>query len=92
MKTIEKPRTKPGNHIWNLADAKNKFSEVVNLALHHGPQTVSRRGEKVIVISEKSYQHLRGVEHSFLDFLFKGPGLDGVDLTRDKSSMRKVSL
>lgn len=92
MKTIEKQRMAAGGVIWNLADAKNKFSEVVNLALHNAPQTVSRRGERVVVISEKAYQKLCGVEHSFLDFLFKGPGLDGVDLKRDKSAMRKVSL
>ena len=92
MKTIEKTGSRPGNLVWNLADAKNKFSEVVRLALHDGPQTVSRRGERVIVISEKAYQRLRGVEHSFLDFLFKGPGLDGVDLARDKSLMKKVTL
>lgn len=92
MKMIEKSGSKSGNMVWNLADAKNKFSEVVNLALHNGPQIISRRGEKVIVISEKAYQRLRGVEHTFLDFLFKGPGLDGVDLTRDKSLMRKVPL
>ncbi len=87
MKIIEKHRSE-----WNLADAKNKFSEVVRLALHNGPQTVSRRGEKVVVISEKTFQKLSGVEHSFLDFLFQGPGLEGVDLKRDKTSIRKVSL
>lgn len=92
MKTIEKHGSTSGSLVWNLADAKNKFSEVVNLALHHSPQTISRRGERVIVISEKAYQRLRGVEHSFLDFLFKGPGLDGVALHRDKSLMRKVAL
>jgi len=78
--------------VWNLADAKNKFSEVVNRALHMGPQTISRRGEKVVVINESSYQKLRGKSESFIDFLLKGPGLEGIDLKRDKSLMRKVSL
>ena len=78
--------------VWNLADAKNKFSEVVNRALHQGPQTIARRGEKVIVINESTYQKMRGHKMSFIDFLFKGPGLEGVDLKRDKSSMRNVSL
>jgi len=78
--------------VWNLADAKNKLSEVVRRALHHGPQTISRRGEKVVVVNESSYQKLRGTKLSFIDFLFKAPGLEDVDLKRDKSSMRKVSL
>jgi len=76
--------------VWNLADAKNKFSEVVNLALHSGPQTVSRRGDKVVIINEKSYQKLRGIEKSFIDFLFKKPGSKGVGVKRNKSSIRKV--
>ncbi len=78
--------------IWKLADAKNKFSEVVDKALEEGPQTISRRGEKVVLINERVYQELRGNQPSFIDFLVKGPGLGGVDLTRDKSQARKVSL
>jgi antitoxin Phd len=35
---------------WQLQDAKNRFSEVVEEALHSGPQTVTRRGEPVVVI------------------------------------------
>lgn len=31
---------------WQLQDAKNRFSEVVNKALRDGPQFVTRRGEK----------------------------------------------
>jgi prevent-host-death family protein len=92
MKTLERGNRQAPALIWNLADAKNRFSQVVDLALHDVPQTVSRRGEKVIVISEKAYQRLRGVEHSFLDFLFTGPGLEGVDLGRNKSLARKVLL
>lgn len=89
---INEGKAKRGSFVWNLADAKNKFSEVVNLALHSGPQTINRRGERVVIINEKSYQKLRGTDKSFIDFLFKGPGLSGVHLKRDKSSMRRVSL
>ncbi len=89
---IDSGRGKKDKSVWNLADAKNRFSEVVNLALHSGPQTITRRGEKVVVIDEKSYQKLTGKKQSFIDFLASGPGLQGVDLTRDKSTMRKVSL
>jgi antitoxin Phd len=92
MKTIYEGAQKLNKSDWNLADAKNKLSEVVNLALHSGPQTISRRGEKVVVLNEKNYQKMRGAEMSFIDFLFSGPGLDGIHLTRGKSLMRKVSL
>lgn len=35
---------------WPLQDAKNQFSQVVELARKRGPQTVTRHGEAVAVI------------------------------------------
>lgn len=35
---------------WKLQDAKSRFSEVVDAALREGPQTVTRRGEKAVVV------------------------------------------
>ncbi len=35
---------------WQLQEAKNRFSEVVDEALTEGPQVVTRRGEEVVVI------------------------------------------
>jgi len=35
---------------WQLHDAKNKFSEVVDCAITQGAQIVTRRGKKVVVI------------------------------------------
>lgn len=35
---------------WPLQDAKNQFSQVVELARKKGPQTVTRHGEAVAVI------------------------------------------
>jgi prevent-host-death family protein len=39
---------------WNFADAKNRLSEVVNLALTEGPQTITRRSDTVVLISATS--------------------------------------
>jgi prevent-host-death family protein len=38
------------NAPWQLQEAKNRFSEVVDEALHKGPQTVTRHGQEVVVI------------------------------------------
>ena len=76
---------------WRLADAKNKFSEVVNRALHDGPQQVSRRDGTVVVLSLQEYQRLTGKRASFKRFLLDHtPSLEGLDLTRDQSPMREV--
>lgn len=77
---------------WNLAEAKNKLSELVNLALTQGPQTITRRKDAVVVISAKEYAELTGKRQSFKDFLMSGPSFEGLDLKRDKTSMRNVKL
>ena len=78
---------------WKLADAKNKFSEVVRRALTEGPQRITRRDDVVVIISEDEYAQLTGQQPGFSDYLLdSGPSLEGVDLTRDRSRARGVSL
>ena len=46
--------------VWQLQEAKNKFSAVVDAALHGHPQLVTRRGrDAVVVISSEDYARLR---------------------------------
>jgi phosphopantothenoylcysteine decarboxylase/phosphopantothenate--cysteine ligase len=40
---------------WAVADAKNRFSELVTKALEEGPQRVKRRGDEVIVMSAAAF-------------------------------------
>ncbi len=77
---------------WRLAEAKNKFSEVVRLALTEGPQRVVRRGDAVVVLSEIEYQRLAGERPSFKQLLMEGPDLEGVVLDRVPDLMRDVDL
>lgn len=78
--------------VWNLADAKNRLSEVVNLALSEGPQTITCGNDAVVVISSAKYAELTSKRPSFKEHLFQGVGLDELDLTRDQSPMRDVEL
>jgi prevent-host-death family protein len=64
---------------WNLAEAKNRLSEVVNLALTEGPQTITRRNDTVVVISAEKYAELTGEKPDFKEFLFEGVGLEELD-------------
>ena len=78
---------------WRLADAKNRFSELVNRALVEGPQRVLRRGDAVVVVAEREYEKLTGTRPSFKEFLLgDGPNLEGLDLSRDRSPMREAKL
>ncbi len=77
---------------WQLAEAKNKFSEVVNRALTEGPQRVRRRDRAVVVIAEEDYLKLSGEKESFTAFLLRAPDMSDLDLSRDRSQMRPVDL
>jgi prevent-host-death family protein len=74
-------------NIWQLQDAKNKLSEVIEDALTEGPQLITRRGKEVaIVLSYQEYQRLTSTDESLYEFFRRSP-LVGVelDLSRDKS-------
>jgi len=77
---------------WQLAEAKNKFSEVMTKALTSGPQRVRPRNEVVVVLSEADYQRLTGERVTLKDYILAGPDLSGLDLQRDTSPVRDVDL
>jgi antitoxin Phd len=55
---------------WQLKDARNKFSEVVQKALEQGPQLITRRGIKTVVImSVENYQQLTKPKMDICRFL-----------------------
>jgi antitoxin Phd len=80
--------------VWQLQDAKNRFSEVINRALAEGPQVVTRRGEEVaVILSTDEYNRLKKSKSSLREFFRESP-LVGVDLQveRDQSYPRDTRL
>lgn len=78
---------------WTLAEAKNRFSEVVNRALSEGPQRVSKRGEDaVIVVAQRDYDRLTGARPDFKKLLLEGPDFEQLDLSRDRTPPRDTDL
>jgi len=76
---------------WKLQDAKARFSEVVDRALHDGPQVVTRHGENTVVIV--AYREFAGVEpaQDFKDFLMSIPRV-GLDLKPSRRRPRRTEL
>ncbi len=73
------------NGIWQIQDAKNKLSELIAQALKNGPQLITRRGEKtVVVMAFSEYEKLRKSQGKLSEF-FRASPLAGLDLERDKS-------
>jgi len=78
---------------WRLAEAKNRFSELVTRALAEGPQRVRRHDAAVVVLAERDYNKLTRRTLDFKQFLFaKGPSFEGLDLTREHTPPRQVKL
>ncbi|MER9346559.1 type II toxin-antitoxin system Phd/YefM family antitoxin [Mesorhizobium sp. M0227] len=62
---------------WDLQNAKNKLSELVQQARENGPQTITVRGKPaVVVLAAEHYQRLVGAKHSLTEYLFSGPEWD----------------
>jgi prevent-host-death family protein len=81
-------------NVWQLQEAKNKFSNLVDKARHDGPQVVTKHGkESVVIIAIEDYQKLNKQPSDLVSFFKKSP-LSGInlDLARDKSSSRDIEL
>jgi antitoxin Phd len=78
------------NRVWQLQEAKNKLSEVVDEAMQNGPQLITRRGiEAAVVISFADYRKMVTKQEKLSAFFRESP-LVGVelDLVRDTSGWR----
>jgi prevent-host-death family protein len=62
---------------WQLQDAKNRFSELVQRARQEGPQVVTLRGRRAaVVLSAEAYDALLRERPSLVDHLLAGPSWD----------------
>jgi len=79
---------------WQLQEAKNRFSEVVEKAMNEGPQIVTKRGEDaVVVLSMKEFKKSTQKKMSLLEFLQNSP-LKGSNLVieRSRDTGRNIKL
>jgi antitoxin Phd len=82
---------------WQLQEAKNRLSEVVDRALAEGPQPVTRHGKEVVVIVSKEEfdrrRRRRGPRGGIVSFL-RSLSFARADLAieRSKDSDRPLEL
>ncbi len=82
------------DNAWTVAEAKAKFSEVIDKAQTQGPQTVTRNGRTaVIIVDAGEWERKTRRSGSLADFFAASP-LRGSGLTveRRKDPPRKVDL
>jgi len=80
--------------IWQLQEAKSRFSEVVERAMNQGAQTVTKHGKPaVVIVSSEEYERITAPKRSLIDALRECPE----DLTkllspRSKEPARAIKL
>jgi prevent-host-death family protein len=79
---------------WSVAEAKAKFSEVIDKAMSEGPQTVTRKGRTaVVIVDAKEWQRKTKRVGTLADFFADSPLRgSGLKLQRRRDRPRKINL
>ena len=79
---------------WQLQDAKSKFSQLVDNAMHDQPQFVTKHGNNaVVVLSFDEYKKIIKPKNDLVTFLRSSPLVDiDLDIQRNKDIPREIEL
>ena len=79
---------------WQLQEAKNRLSEVVDEAARNGPQIITRRGvEAAVVVSAADWSKMARRRPPLIELLRRAPRIPGgLDVTRARDTGRDVEL
>jgi prevent-host-death family protein len=93
MKTSKIERTLHDRE-WQLQEAKNRLSQVVDQALNDGPQTITLRGKpSAVVVSFEEYRKLTMPRTGLSQFFRQSPLSEvELDLSRSTDLSREVEL
>jgi len=79
---------------WTVAHAKAHLSQVIDLALHDGPQTITRHGRNsVVVVSADEWEKRTQRKGNLADFFAQSPLRNsGLVVRRDRRTPREIDL
>ncbi len=83
-----------GTHIWTVAEAKAKFSEVIDRAQSDGPQTITRNGRTTaVVVAADEWERKTKRKGNLAEFFAASPLRgSGIKIKRVPGRLRKVDL
>ena len=78
--------------IWQVQEAKARFSEHVKKAETEGPQDITLHGRPVaVLLSQRQYESLSGRHQSLVEFMQKAPFPEvELDLTRQQDTAPEI--
>jgi prevent-host-death family protein len=79
---------------WKVAEAKARFSELIDRALQQGAQEITRHGKRaVVVVSAQEWDRRAARKESLVEFLEKSPlKSSGLELERLRERACDVEL
>jgi prevent-host-death family protein len=82
------------DHEWGVAEAKARLSEVIDRVLSQGPQTITRKGKKtVVVVSADEWERRTRRRGSLADFFAASPLREsGLEIDRPQDGPREITL
>jgi len=80
--------------IWQLQEAKSKFSQLVEKALNNSPQIVTKHGNNaVVVLSYDKYMAISKPQIDLVEFFQQSPLCEiDLDLNRNKDLPRDIKF
>ena len=93
MKRLERRESK-SRADWTVANAKARFSEVLDLARDEGPQVITRNGKRAaVIVGIDEWEKKTRRKGSLVDFLLNSPLRGaGLDLERIREQPREIDL
>jgi prevent-host-death family protein len=81
-------------HTWTVAEAKAKFSEVIDKAQSDGPQTITRNGRTAaVIVAAEEWERKTKRKGNLAEFFAASPLRgSGVQIKRLRGGLRKVKL
>jgi antitoxin Phd len=82
------------NSTWQVQEAKNRFSELIEETLAHGPQVVTRHGKPVVKLVAVSAQEALGldVDDGFTAYLLKAPRVGDLSAPPRRSRRKPIEF
>ncbi len=83
-----------GSQNWTVAEAKAKFSEIIERAMSEGPQTITRNGRTAaMVVGAEEWQQKTKRVGNLAEFFAESPLREsGLKVRRLKGRPRKIIL
>lgn len=83
-----------GGPTWSVAEAKAKFSEVIEKAQSDGPQTITRGGRRAaVIVSAEEWERKTARKGNLAEFLLASPlRSSGVVIERQRGRLRRAHL